>query len=547
MTEVIDNNNVNDVSPSPMQQFYQNKSIFVTGGTGFLGKVIIEKLLRTCQIDTIYVLIRSKKGKDIATRIEDIVNDVVFTKVKQQDKEEKFRHKIVPIEGDCSLPGLGISESDRRKLIDNVQIILHAAATVRFDEKLKLALAINVNGTKEIMILSRQLKTLVACVHVSTAYANCNRSNIDERIYRTKLSGSNAIKMAECFDEKTLEQITPTLIGDWPNTYTFTKALAEDLVKQMCKRGGDGENNNCLEKVPADKKIIENNNVDDEIRVQQDEMMPVTIFRPAIVIPTAKEPVVGWIDNMYGPTGIIVGVGAGLLRIFYGKKENHAELVPVDMVVNGILASAFDIAQNYRNLNEPPVYNFVASSQNPITWNDYCKYGVEHGAKMPMMKSIWYWSFHMSQSRFLVSILTFLYHTLPALLIDTGLVIMQRKPKMLQVYRKIHRFCEVIYYFTNGQWYFTNQNVQQLWHKLTPQDQQLFFFDMAQINWSEVINMSIFGIRTYLMKEDPNNIPEALKRTQRLKILHFATVYSIYTALLYFVYVILSKFFLPAF
>lgn len=66
-----------DVSPSPIQQFYKNKAVFVTGGTGFLGKVIIEKLLRTCHIETIYVLIRSKKGKDIATRIEDIVTDVV--------------------------------------------------------------------------------------------------------------------------------------------------------------------------------------------------------------------------------------------------------------------------------------------------------------------------------------------------------------------------------------------------------------------------------------------------------------------------------------
>lgn len=60
-----------------MQQFYQNRTIFLTGGTGFLGKVIMEKLLRTCHIDTIYVLIRSKKGKDIATRIEDLINDVV--------------------------------------------------------------------------------------------------------------------------------------------------------------------------------------------------------------------------------------------------------------------------------------------------------------------------------------------------------------------------------------------------------------------------------------------------------------------------------------
>lgn len=49
----------------------------MTGGSGFLGKIIMEKLLRSCEIDTIYVLIRSKKGKDIATRIEDIMNDVV--------------------------------------------------------------------------------------------------------------------------------------------------------------------------------------------------------------------------------------------------------------------------------------------------------------------------------------------------------------------------------------------------------------------------------------------------------------------------------------
>lgn len=215
----------------------------------------------------------------------------------------------------------------------------------------------------------------------------------------------------------------------------------------MCKRDDInekfGENNNISEKIAENNnisekfidkiittdKIVENNNIEEIRTTQSDEMLPVAIFRPAIVIPTVREPVVGWIDNMYGPTGIIVGVGAGLLRIFYGKKENHAELVPVDMVVNGILASAYDIAQNYRSYSEPPVFNFVASPQNPITWNDYCKYGIEHGAKMPMMKSIWYYSFHMSPSRFLVSILTFLYHIMPALLIDTGLVIMQRKPK----------------------------------------------------------------------------------------------------------------------
>lgn len=111
-------------------------------------------------------------------QISKIHSTQVFTKLKQSDKDEKFRHKIVPIEGDCSLPGLGMSDSDRQKLVENCQIIIHAAATVRFDEKLKLAIAINVCGTREIMLLSKQLKSLVVCTNMNQInliimHANC--------------------------------------------------------------------------------------------------------------------------------------------------------------------------------------------------------------------------------------------------------------------------------------------------------------------------------------------------------------------------------------
>lgn len=50
----------------------------MTGGTGFLGKVLTEKLLRTCDgISKIYLLVRPKKGKDMTTRIEEILDDAV--------------------------------------------------------------------------------------------------------------------------------------------------------------------------------------------------------------------------------------------------------------------------------------------------------------------------------------------------------------------------------------------------------------------------------------------------------------------------------------
>lgn len=58
---------------SEIQEFYKGKNVFITGATGFLGKILLEKLLRSCSgVENIYVLVRSKKGKDLYSRIEEI-------------------------------------------------------------------------------------------------------------------------------------------------------------------------------------------------------------------------------------------------------------------------------------------------------------------------------------------------------------------------------------------------------------------------------------------------------------------------------------------
>ena len=60
---------------SEIVNFYRNKSIFITGATGFLGKVLIEKLLRTCHdLNKIYVLVRAKKGHSAAQRLNEMLN-----------------------------------------------------------------------------------------------------------------------------------------------------------------------------------------------------------------------------------------------------------------------------------------------------------------------------------------------------------------------------------------------------------------------------------------------------------------------------------------
>jgi fatty acyl-CoA reductase len=63
---------------SPVQEFFRNAVVFITGGTGFMGKMLVEKLLRLCpHIKHIYLLIRFKKGKNIEQRLEDIFEDRV--------------------------------------------------------------------------------------------------------------------------------------------------------------------------------------------------------------------------------------------------------------------------------------------------------------------------------------------------------------------------------------------------------------------------------------------------------------------------------------
>ena len=58
-----------------IKDFYSGTEIFVTGGSGFIGRVLIEKLLRSCEgISKIYLLMRAKRGVEAKDRIEKLTN-----------------------------------------------------------------------------------------------------------------------------------------------------------------------------------------------------------------------------------------------------------------------------------------------------------------------------------------------------------------------------------------------------------------------------------------------------------------------------------------
>lgn len=70
-----------------------------------------------------------------------------------------------------------------------------------------------------------------------------------------------------------------------------------------------------------------------------------TPFLP--VISTYREPIKGWINNLYGPTGVCAGAGTGVIRTINCGADNNANLIPVDMCTNALIAAAWDVGRTY--------------------------------------------------------------------------------------------------------------------------------------------------------------------------------------------------------
>ncbi|XP_045538347.1 fatty acyl-CoA reductase wat [Papilio machaon] len=491
---------------SDIQQFYHGKNVLITGATGFLGKILVEKLLRCCPgIENLYLLVRRKRGQDIYSRLEDIFEDPVFDRLKLV--LPKFRHKVVGVPADCAAPGLGLSLEDRQLLTDKVNVMFHCAATVKFDEQLRAALATNVRAPLHLLRLARDMRALDVLMHVSTAYSNSHLAHVEERFYPCAADTDRLQLDLDNMTDAQIDEMLPTILGEWPNTYTFTKALAE---KELRLHAG---------------------------------AVPLGVFRPAIVTSTAKEPLKCWLDNMYGPTGVAVGSATGMLRTLQCDARVTADLVPVDCVVSCLLAAARRVHLDYAAGSpppEPPIFNYVSSVENRITWGDFKRHNFARIDSQPFSNAVWYISLRLTRSARLHRLYTWLLHLAPAALADALALCLGRKPRMLKVYSKIHKFSEVISYFCTREITFCNRRTRHLWDTTSQLDRQLFPFSMAEVDWDEYFDDYLLGIRRYLFKQTDDSLPRARIKWKRLYYLHQIVRFIFFVFALYAVWCILA-------
>ncbi|XP_075568147.1 fatty acyl-CoA reductase 1 isoform X8 [Pelecanus crispus] len=163
-------------------EYYEGKNVLLTGATGFMGKVLLEKLLRSCpKVKAVYVLVRHKAGQTPEARVGEITSCKLFDRLR--DEQPDFREKIIVITSELTQPELNLSETIKEELIECINIIFHCAATVRFNETLRDAVQLNVTATQQLLFLAQQMKNLEVFMHVSTAFAYCNQKQIGEVVY----------------------------------------------------------------------------------------------------------------------------------------------------------------------------------------------------------------------------------------------------------------------------------------------------------------------------------------------------------------------------
>lgn len=83
--------------------------------------------------------------------------------------------------------------------------------------------------------------------------------------------------------------------------------------------------------------------------------------------------------------------------------------------------------------------------------------------------------------------------------------------RMMKAYRKIHKFTDIVSYFTVKHWQFSNLQVQKMWKNLNSKEQELFPFNIADLSWESVVGSMIPGMRMYLLHDPLETLPEARK------------------------------------
>ncbi|MFL1486309.1 fatty acyl-CoA reductase [Marinobacter sp. LN3S78] len=342
---------------------FKGKRLLITGATGFVGKVVLEKLLRCVpDVGGIFLLIRanSRYRNSYDRFCSEILSSSVFDRLRAEKGEqfgELVSAKVHCVTGNVTENRFGLSAAKFVHLANKIDAVINAAASVNFREELDKALEVNTLCLKNIVMFS-SCGSGIPVLQVSTCYVNGkNSGHATERVVAP--AGAEIPKSNHGYYDvggllrrlqDKIDDIRSRYVGTdlarrlidlglreanhygWSDTYTFTKWLGEQLLME----GLQGQN--------------------------------LTIVRPSIIESALEEPAPGWLEGIKVADAIILAYAREKVSLFPGRRRSVLDIIPVDLVANSIilcLAEALDDKQVHR------IYQCCSGSSNPVTLGEF--------------------------------------------------------------------------------------------------------------------------------------------------------------------------------
>jgi fatty acyl-CoA reductase len=350
-----------------------NEHIFLTGGTGFVGQAILERLLSSHPGTRITVLVRGKGSQTGEARLANMLRKPVFKswmdRVGEDEARSQFEKRVTAHEGSLSSVGT---------LPDDIDVVLHSASTVSFDPPIDEAFDTNVGGAYGVYGALLSSKSDPHVVHISTAYVGGIRKGIAPEAslthsvdWRAEYEAAKSARVRVELESRQPEALRQQLNKakarhgkTGPQAVAgFAEAARADWVRERLVDYGRtrAESLGWTDVYTLTKAFAER--AAEELWAQAGHRL--SIVRPSIIESALHHPFPGWIDGFKVADPLIIAYGRGQLPDFPGLPDSVLDVIPVDFVVNAALA----VAARKAEPNAPKYYQVVSGKSNPLPFH----------------------------------------------------------------------------------------------------------------------------------------------------------------------------------
>jgi fatty acyl-CoA reductase len=488
---------------SVVREGLRGKRVLVTGVTGFLGTALFERLLGDFPETRLVLLVRPRYGSAAGSRVDELLGSSAFRTLRDRDGldhlKEAVAERVTVLEGDVT--------QEIPELPGDLDVVFHCAAAVAFDPPIDQAFKTNLLGATSFYEAVARSGGTPHLVHVSTAYVAGSKKGIvpeetlshridwraeAEAALSARATVEDASRKPEMLDgfmakaraeheragpltvsaaaeERRQDWVNKRLVQygraraqslGWPDVYTFTKALGERATEEIAAEAG----------------------------------LPLSIVRPSIVESALERPYPGWIEGFRMAEPIILAFGRGAIPEFPGIPESVADLIPVDLVVNAMLAVAAR-----RPEDGPRYYHVCSGSRNPLSYRRLYELVRDYYLAHPLpergrgMVKVPVWKF--PGQRLVEKKLRAGERLLDAA--DKVVTKLPRSDRVRKMVRRVdrergrldfvRRYADLYGAYVEAEVIYTDDKLLGLYRSLPPGDQEDFHFDVSVVDWREYL------------------------------------------------------------